>query len=494
MNIEGYHRAMITSAGAALAPPVLATDDEVAPLLTVISDYRIALASQPLDYSLLEIKPLSGVTLHRYQLNSQSWSLRGIVAPDHWQHEVECYIPDAAKEKNALVVINNGGNNDRSGKPAAPTNFLQDQLHRIASHTRTIIISVSNVPNQTLNYQGNSTPLAEDDSVAYSWMLFMQDPQQNHDQSLHIPMCAAVSQAMRLAKRELAEWNIDKFVVTGTSKRGWTAWLTAISDPDVNGIVAFAIDLLGIKDCLRHMYKSYGSNWPVAFNPYYKQGIDKFIDTDEFEDLMQVEDPLSYINTSLGKRLKIKKYIINASGDDFYVPDNSRFYYNRLPGVKSLRMVPNVAHEGIVSITEQSLISFINRFQHQIELPELTENVQGDITRGNTLTVRFSEPPASVIQWTAHNTEARDFRYASGVNYLPSPVDLAAMGDNITIPLSTLKTGWQATYLEATFHDGYVATSQVYISPDEQYPAAAGTAARHTLPGRGLLPGMPSPQ
>ncbi|KJU57503.1 Virulence protein, partial [Salmonella enterica subsp. enterica serovar Heidelberg str. 92-0138] len=45
------------------------------------------------------------------------------------------------------------------------------------------------------------------------------------------------------------------------------------------------------------------------------------------------------------------------------------------------------------------------------------------------------------------------------------------------------------TYIEATFNDGYVATSQVYITPDEKYPQTAPPSvntACQTLPGRGL--------
>jgi len=84
---------------------------------------------------------------------------------------VDIYIPDSAKENNALVVINNGSNNNGSGSPVAPTNFSEKELTRIAVATRTVVISVSNVPNQVLSYQGVTTPLAEDDSVAYSWKL-----------------------------------------------------------------------------------------------------------------------------------------------------------------------------------------------------------------------------------------------------------------------------------------------------------------------------------
>ncbi|EAX2552711.1 PhoPQ-regulated protein, partial [Salmonella enterica] len=55
--------------------------------------------------------------------------------------------------------------------------------------------------------------------------------------------------------------------------------------------------------------------------------------------------------------------------------------------------------------------------------------------------------------------------------------------------LNEPETGWEATYIEATFDDGYVATTQVYITPDDKYPQTAPpsvNAACQTLPGRGL--------
>ncbi|MCV5720998.1 PhoPQ-activated protein PqaA family protein, partial [Escherichia coli] len=82
--------------------------------------------------------------------------------------------------------------------------------------------------------------------------------------------------------------------------------------PDVDAVVPFVMDLLDTKKSLEHMYQSYGKNWPVAFYPYYKQGVDQQIGTDEFASLMTLEDPLTYLNTDMGDRLKIDKYIINA--------------------------------------------------------------------------------------------------------------------------------------------------------------------------------------
>ncbi|EBA4960068.1 PhoPQ-regulated protein [Salmonella enterica] len=491
MKIRTLYLAMLFISPACLALSSPGEKYKTTNLTHVISDYRMSLAALPLDYSLLEKKQLPSVRLQRYSLNSQTWSPQGVVSPERWQNGVDIYVPDSARENNALVIINNGSNNNGSGSPVAPTNFSEEELTRIAIATRTVVISVSNVPNQVLSYQGVTTPLAEDDSVAYSWKLFIGDAQKYQNASLHIPMAASVSQAFRLAKKELAQHHITKFIVAGASKRGWAAWLTALSDPDVDAVVPFVMDLLDTKKSLEHMYQSYGKNWPVAFYPYYKQGVDQQIDTDEFASLMTLEDPLTYLNTDMGDRLKIDKYIINASGDDFYVPDNSHFYYDQLPGSKSLRVVPNSSHNGIMSVAEQSLITFVNRFQEKQKLPEITEKVQNSGEGKKELAVSFSEKPTTVLQWTARNPAARDFRYACDVKYNSVSVSLTGGGDSLSIPLTAPDSGWQATYIEAIFNDGYVATTQVYITPDEKYPETAppsAGAACQTLPGRGLTP------
>ncbi|EJY5484611.1 PhoPQ-regulated protein [Salmonella enterica subsp. enterica serovar Infantis] len=490
MKIRTLYMAMLFISPAGLALSAGENNKNI-DLTHVISDYRISLTSLPLDYSLLEKKQRPGVMLQRFNLNSQTWSPQGVVSPERWQNGVDIYIPDSAREKNALVVINNGSNNNGSGTPVAPTNFNEEELSRIAIATRTVVISVSNVPNQVLSYQGVTTPLGEDNSVAYSWKLFIGDTHKYQDASLHIPMAASVSQAFRLAKKELTQQNINKFIVTGASKRGWAAWLTALSDPDVGAVVPFAMDLLNTQKSLEHMYQSYGKNWPVAFYPYYNQGIDQQVGTDKFARLMRLEDPLTYLNTDMGDRLKIDKYIINASGDDFYVPDNSHFYYGLLPGSKSLRVVPNSTHNGILSVAEQSLITFVNRFQEKQKLPEITENVQSRGDGKKELVVNFSEKPVAILQWTARNPAARDFRYACDIKYNSVPVSLATGDNTLSISLTTPDSGWQATYIEATYTDGYVATTQVYITPDEKYPETAPPsidASCQTLPGRGLSP------
>lgn len=453
---------------------------------SVIPCYREALASEPLDYHWLSSENLEQLELRHYSLNSQSWSPAGLVKPAAWQHDVDIYIPQNALSTRAVVFINNGTNNPEPGKPPkASTDMTREKLASLARNTRSIIVSVSNVPNQLLTYADDPQAKAEDDSVAHSWSIFMQDPQATPTIPLHVPMAATVSQVMNLAERELDEWQVKKFIVSGISKRGWTTWLAAIADPRVDAIAPFAIDLLGIRPALKHMYRSYGNNWPVAFYPYFQKGVDTSVETPQFAELMKIEDPLEYKDSAYGQRLAIPKYIINASGDDFYVPDNSRFYFDQLPGQKSLRMAPNSGHAGIRDFAEQSLTRFVNRIQQSQPLPVVTTTLQE-----SQLKVTFSESPKELKLWQAVNPEARDFRHSCQIEY---QAEALPVSESLNIKLASPEKGWQATYVEATFADGYVATTPVYITPDDKYPTVApaenGPACK-TLPGRGLGEGQ----
>ena len=82
--------------------------------------------------------------------------------------------------------------------------------------------------------------------------------------------------------------------------------------------------------------------------------------------------------------------------------------------------------------------------------------------------VAFSEAPTKVVQWTAINPLARDFRYACGVRYQPQELDSGT--DRLVITLKKPAQGWMASFIEATFSDGMVVTTPVHILP-QRYPA-----------------------
>ena len=119
-----------------------------------------------------------------------------------------------------------------------------------------------------------------------------------------------------------------RFVVSGASKRGWTTWTTAAVDPRVIAIVPAVIDLLNVEPSFVHHFRAYGA-WSDAVQDYVEQGIMNWLGTPQFRALMRIEEPYEYRD-----RLTMPKFIVNASGDQFFLPDSSRFYFDDLPGEK----------------------------------------------------------------------------------------------------------------------------------------------------------------
>ncbi len=429
----------------------------------VLACYRAEQARRALDYVAGEITEFSGVQKRSYVLTSQDWSPNGLVQPAMWQHEVTIYVPIDALSGRALLVANNGINNAAANAGAKPaSDFSEAMALSIARKTRTIVVSVSNIPNQYLTYLDDGAARREDSSVAHSWQLFSQSPP---FMSVHVPMMESLVKSMDLAVRELRPWHIRTFIATGASKRAWAVWLTALADPRIDAIAPFVADILAMDKVLDHTAQSYGGNWPVAFGDYVREGITEQRKTEQFAQLEQIEDPLLYLRSAYAERLAIPKYLINASGDDFFVPDNTRYYLDQLPGVTALRVVPNSDHGGIKNYLETSLVTLVNRLQHAAALPVMTLRHTG----AGVMQVGFSETPVTVRQWVASDPVSRDFRYACGIRYEATALEPS---QKVTVALAAPEQGWSSSFVEAQFADGFVMTTPVSILPDT-YPHAA---------------------
>lgn len=435
----------------------------------VLSCYQQAEADQPLEYTSTGSTTFPRVEKRRFELKSQTWTGHGYASPIGWAHTVDIYIPEAALNGQALLIANNGINVPTADKPVQPaTDFTEEMALAIARQTQTIVVSVSNIPNQYLTYSDDGVPRREDDSVAHSWALFVQQPETRPFVSLHIPMMQTLIKAMDLAQQELKPWQIEGFIASGASKRGWAVWMTALVDDRVSAIAPFVIDILNTKTVLQHTYNAYGKSWPLAFNAYHREGITQQLDTENFAKLMQFEDPLLYAKNAASQRLDIPKYIINASSDDFFLPDNARFYFDQLPGPKALRVAPNASHYGIQSFIESSLVTFINRMQQQRTLPTL-KTLSKPEAQGISLSLNLSEPATKLVLWRALNPTDRDFRQPCGIRYEATEIDLP-QGQDLTIKIPTPEQGWSATYVEATMADGLMISSPVQVLP-QTYPA-----------------------
>ena len=251
---------------------------------------------------------------------------------------------------------------------------------------------------------------------------------------------------------------VDGFVVAGGSKRGWTTWTTAAVDRRVIAIVPFVIDVLNIEPSMLHHYAAYGF-WAPSIGDYTAFRIMDWNGTPEYKALMKIEEPYEY-----RQRLTMPKFIINASGDQFFLPDSSQFYFNDLPGAKYLRYVPNADHSLKGSDAYQTLHACYNAVLNNLPLPQYSWTLEKD----GSMRLTAKTTPSEVKLWQATNPDARDFRMETlGPKWqgtILNPEGGVYVG-KVTEPAR----GWTAFFIELTFPSGkesFKFTTQVRVVPD----------------------------
>src|ERR1051325_5131424 len=142
--------------------------------------------------------------------------------------------------------------------------------------------------------------------------------------------------------------------------------------------------------------------------------------TPQVRALMKIEEPYEYRD-----RLTMPKYLVNASGDQFFLPDSSQFYFNDLKGESHLRYVANTDHSLDKSDALETVQAFYSEIVANTKRPEINWTFEKD----GTIKVVAKDRPSAVRMWQATNTTARDFRLDKiGPAYKSS--DLAPSGPN----------------------------------------------------------------
>ncbi len=426
-------------------------------------------------------------TRYRYSLNSVTWPWKNnnfeSVSPTQWNNIIDIYVPHKAVSTSAFVYIDSGDNYDQQGKPL-PISQMNSLFAGILEQmgATTILVDIKYLPTQYLNINGE--PKKEDAIIAYTWNRFINDPSNYIYHPLHLPMQVAVSQSMTLVQNELKDklgLTIDKFVIAGASKRGWTTWMTALADDRVIGAIPMVIDILNSKQQFSHIFKTYGNHWPIALMDYYNESIPQYmVPTNRlypnYLKLMKVEDPYSYLSEPKYKRkLKhIPKYVINSSGDDFFVPDASKYYFDDLPGSNELLYVPNSSHNigqaDFLNKLTASISAYYKRIVSKNDLP-IIHWYSAESQGARRITAHVNELPSKATLWVASNKITRDFRYACNVKYTPIQVQINKVTKQISTSYNLENVGWNSGFMELDFKDGLVISSPIYIDPDT-YPSS----------------------
>lgn len=408
----------------------------------------------------------NGCTATVLDMTSQTWRKPEEVDRTAWKHWVTIVKPAKVTTSAAFLFITGGANDNR------PRTSLDAMIPMIANESGAVVAELRMVPNQPLVMAGETRRRTEDSFIVYTWDKFLRGG--DEEWPARLPMTKAAVRAMdavtEFCKSEKGGGlTVDKYAVSGASKRGWTTWTTAAVDKRVIGIAPLVIDMLNLNPSFVHHWRVYGF-WAPAVGDYTEANMFDWMGTRRWNELMKIVEPFSYRG-----RLTMPKYVVNSAGDQFFIPDSSQFYWKDLKGEKLLRYIPNTDHSLRNSDAAQSLISWFQLLTAGKARPRYSWKVEGD----GAIRVKTADKPTEVKLWQASNPEARDFRLEKiKAAYRGSVLTPDAKGQYVArVPRP--EKGFTAYFVELTFPGPgkfpIKVTSQVKVLPDV-YPFAAPVA------------------
>jgi PhoPQ-activated pathogenicity-related protein len=392
------------------------------------------------------------------EMTSQSWLTPEEVDRTLWKHWMTVIRPDRVRHETGLLFIG-GSSNERPAPKEADANLVG-----VALATESVVTELRMVPNQPLTFAGETQPRVEDELIAYTWDKYLRTGDERWPARL--PMTKSAVRAMDTitafcAGPEAGGLRVGSFVVAGGSKRGWTTWTTAAVDERVVGIVPIVIDMLNVVPSFMHHWEAYGYYAP-AVGDYEVMGIMDWQGTRQYRNLMKIEEPYEYRD-----RFTMPKLVLNATGDQFFLPDSSRFYFDDLPAPKYLRYVPNADHSLRETDAFETLAGFYHAQLNGVPMPRLDWKVAGD----GMVQVETPDRPASVKLWQATNTTTRDFRVDT-IGKAWTSTELSGQGEGpFVVRVEPPAQGWTAFLVEATFEypdrpAPIKLTTPVWVIPD----------------------------
>ncbi|RMF94762.1 MAG: hypothetical protein D6741_12240 [Planctomycetota bacterium] len=300
--------------------------------------------------------------VHAIRLTSQTW--RGI----EWNHWLYLIMPPNRAVDDGAVLFITGG----SSKDADPLSGAKDvdRFVPIAKAVGVPVAILRQVPNQPL-FDG----LYEDEIISLTFANYLREG--DADWPLLLPMvksAVAAMDAVQACASEKEKVTIERFLVTGASKRGWTTWLTAAVDDRVCGIAPMVIDVLNMPAQMKRQLASYGE-YSRQIMPYTKRGIQDSMQTSLGERLTSIVDPFAYRD-----RYTMPKLVLLGTNDPYWTVDAAWEYFPAVPGPKALFYLPNAGH-GLGGGIVPTFIAFVDAVFTGKTLPELTTRLQDDNRR-----------------------------------------------------------------------------------------------------------------
>jgi len=397
-------------------------------------------------FEIVESRALGASSAEIIKLTSQTW--QGIV----WQHWLVILRPaEVAHPETALLLIDGGSFRD---KPPALDNREAQIIGMVAEQTKSVVAAIMQVPNEPL-FDGRN----EDEIIAYTYDKFLKG--EGDDWPLLLPMVKSAVRAMDTVQTVLKEkhqQNLQSFVLTGGSKRGWTSWLTAASgDPRVKAIAPVVIDVLNMEPQMKRQLAIYGG-YSEQVGDYTSLKIQERMNSPEGKKLLSIVDPFAYRDT-----LTLPKLVILGTNDPYWTVDAANQYFPALKGEKHLCYQANVGHD--ISLDG---VAALSQFYNSVLMGKPYPYIHWTSGGKGNLEVTWDRKDGKAVLWQAQSPN-RDFRRSTWTSTVTPGEGKAS------IHVEPPKEGWLAYYVEVRFPGDFGfdfgACTQMTVLPDT-FPAS----------------------
>lgn len=357
-----------------------------------LADY-VASTGRPSDISVLEHRDKEPV---RVSFQSQVW--RGIP----WRHELLIKHPPALGRHDIVAVLLTGGDGGESQQKSA---------QRLADELGIRVAVLTKVPNQPL--LGGKT-----EDVLLSYTLDRYRHSGDATWPLLFPMVTSVVRGIDTLQETLQQPHL-RVILIGASKRGWTTYLSAAVERRIIGIVPAVYEMIAMREQVALARERYGKD-SDKIRPYTALGLTDALLEPRMATLLSWIDPVAYF-----PRLTIPKLVLLGANDPYWVVDSVREYWDKLPGPKMLRILPNVGH-GVLGETAaaDAIVSFVRMLMDKEKFPSATWRFSGVADGVAMLTGTGAEALSRCTVWRATSVDA-DFRASV---FVPSRCDVAKDG------------------------------------------------------------------
>lgn len=281
-------------------------------------------------WDVLDSTKTDGASIYRIEFTSQTWR------DTAWNHELTVIVPDSLKYTDALLFIT-GGSINTEGQPNTHKwdESLTVSLSELAKVNKAIAAIIWQVPNQP-RYGGRT----EDELISMTLHNFQNDS--DYTWPLLFPMTKSAIRAMDVVQEFSAQkkyQQVNQFVLSGASKRGWTTWLTGAHDKRVKAIAPMVIDMLNWPLNLEYHKTTWG-DYSIQIEDYVKLGIVQKSNTPEGKKVAKMVDPYSY-----RQFLTMPKMILMGTNDEYWPVDAIKNYIDSIPGNNHICYTPNAGHD-----------------------------------------------------------------------------------------------------------------------------------------------------